>query len=420
MKEWFKDKKLLVLGGKPSGSTDIVEYAKSMGAYVIVADYLNQDVSPAKQLADEAWLVSTDDVDTLARLARENGVNRVFTGVHEFNISKALDLAERLELPFYVTRDQWEICSNKDRFKRLCMDFGIPVTQAYEDFDIRNFREFDNIEYPIIIKPVDSSGGRGIFICYNANELENNYEKSLSYSKSKKVIVEQYVTAEEVTLHYIAQDGEIILIMMADRRLQHLWRGLMPLPVAFEFPSKYLDLYLETMDHKVKKMFKSIGIRNGIFFIQSFCDGNQFTFYEMGLRINGNLPYKITKVIDGLNSMEMLVNYSMSGKMYDRPLKDLVNPHYDRRAAVLSVFTTSGEIKNISGVDDVKLMDGVIDVLMIHREGKRIMEEDIGTLKQRVMIIYVMVNTEKELQELKDRIHNTIKIYSTEGQNMVL
>lgn len=420
MKEWFEDKKLLVLGGKPSGSTDIVKYAKSMGAYVIVADYLNQDESPAKQLADESWLVSTGDVETLVRLARESSVDRVFTGVHEFNISKALDVAERLELPFYVTRDQWEICSNKHRFKKLCTDFGISVTQAYEDFDIRNFREFDNIQYPVIIKPVDSSGGRGIFICFDADELERNYEKSLVYSKSKRVIVERYVTAEEVTLHYIAQDGEIILTMMADRRLHHFWRNLMPLPLAFDFPSKYLDLYLDTIDHKVQKMFKSIGLRNGIFFIQSFYDGSTFTFYEMGLRINGNLPHIIMEEISGLNSMEMLVNYSMSGKMYDRPLKNLVNPRYDRRAAVVSVFVNPGEIKNITGVDDVKLMDGVLDVLMIHGEGSKILEEEMGTLKQRVMIIYVVVDTEKELNELSDKIRKTIRIYSTEGKNMIL
>lgn len=420
MKEWFEDKKLLLLGGKPSGSTDIVAYAKAMGAYVIVTDYLEQNESPAKRLADESWTISTDDVDTLVRLAIENGVDAVATGVHEFNISKTIELAQRLKLPFYATRDQWNLCANKDSFKRLCMDFDIPVTMAYSDFDINNYENYNDLVFPVIIKPVDSSGGKGIFICFNADELGKSIVKALKFSKSKNVLIERYVSAEEVTLYYTAQDGEIMLTMMADRCVKHYWKDLMPLPVSFDFPSKYLDLYMETMDHQVREMFKSIGIRNGAFFIQSFCDGSRFTFYEMGLRISGNLQYKIMSEINGLDVMEMLVNFSMSGKMFDRPLKKLIQPKYDRKASILNVFVLPGEIGKIIGLEEVKLMDGVLDVVQMHKEGTRILDTDIGTLKQSTLKIYIVADTDHELQQLKDQIRKTIKIDSMEGKNMLL
>ena len=420
MKEWFEDKKLLLLGGKPSGSTDIVAYAKAMGAYVIVTDYLEQNESPAKRLADESWTISTDDVDTLVRLAIENGVDAVATGVHEFNISKTIELAQRLKLPFYATRDQWNLCANKDSFKRLCMDFDIPVTMAYSDFDINNYENYNDLVFPVIIKPVDSSGGKGIFICFNADELGKSIVKALKFSKSKNVLIERYVSAEEVTLYYTAQDGEIMLTMMADRCVKHYWKDLMPLPVSFDFPSKYLDLYMETMDHQVREMFKSIGIRNGAFFIQSFCDDSRFTFYEMGLRISGNLQYKIMSEINGLDVMEMLVNFSMSGKMFDRPLKKLIQPKYDRKASILNVFVLPGEIGKIIGLEEVKLMDGVLDVVQMHKEGTRILDTDIGTLKQSTLKIYIVADTDHELQQLKDQIRKTIKIDSMEGKNMLL
>ncbi|MDP3387189.1 MAG: ATP-grasp domain-containing protein [Eubacteriales bacterium] len=420
MIERYANKKLLVLGGKPTGSTDIVKYAKSMGAYVIVTDYLDQDASPAKQLADESWLVSTDDVDTLARLARENGVDLVFTAVHEFNISKTIELAERLELPFYASRDQWENCANKDRFKKLCMDFDIPVTRAYDGFDINDLKASDHIEYPVIMKPVDSSGGRGVYICIDADELEKNYEKSLIFSKRQKVLVERYVSAEEVAIYYIVQDGEIILSMMADRCVKHFCKGVIPLPYIFKFPSKHLDLYQKTMDCKVKEMFKFIGIKNGTFFIQSFCDGNQFTFYEMGYRINGSLYYKIMAEIKGLNPLEMLVDHAMSGKMHERQLKGLINPKHDKKAAILNVIVNPGEVGKIVGLDEVSLLNGVFDLMVIHKEGTRILEEHIGTLKQIALRVYTIADTEKELQDLADKIRNTIRIWSTEGENMLL
>ena len=81
--------KLLVLGGKPVGSVDIVNYAKSIGCYVIVADYLDVKDSPAKQIADECWNVSTADLDTLAKKAKLARIDGVFTGAHDFNIDKA-------------------------------------------------------------------------------------------------------------------------------------------------------------------------------------------------------------------------------------------------------------------------------------------------------------------------------------------
>lgn len=420
MKKWFKDKKLLVLGGKPSGSIDIVTYAKEMGAYVIVTDYLEEEASSAKRLADESWTISTADVDQLAKLAVENGIDAVSTGVHEFNIAKTIDLAQRLGLPFYASRDQWDLCANKDQFKKLCMDFDITVTRAYDHFDINTFRLSNEIEFPVIIKPVDSSGGKGIFICFNANDLEKNYDKAMQFSNSKKVLVERYVCAEEVTLYYTAQDGDIILTMMADRCIKQFWKDLMPLPISFDFPSKYLNLYLETMDHRVNEMFKSIGIRNGSFFIQSFCDGHQFIFYEMGLRISGNLQYKIMSEINGLDAMEMLVNFSMSGKMFDRPLKNIISPKYDRKGSIVNIFVFPGEIGKIIGLEEVKLMDGVLDVVQMHKEGTRILDTDIGTLKQSTLKIYIVADTDHELQQLKDKIRETIKIDSMEGKNMLL
>lgn len=420
MKEHFNGRKLLVLGGKPAGTADIVNYARAMGAYVIVTDYLSEEASPAKRLADESWSVSTGDVDILVDLARINGVDAVVTGKNEFNISKTIELADKLKLPFYNSKYAWEICSNKDQFKKLCMDFGIPVTKAYEDFNIKKFRDSDKLVYPVIVKPVDSSGGRGIAICHNADELEKSYEKALIFSKTKQVLIEKYISAQEVAIYYTAQDGEIMLSMMADREVRHFRKGLMPLPVSFSFPSRYLDIYMSTMDQQVQLMFKSIGIRNGTFLIQSFCDGNSFTFYEMGLRIGGALQYKIMHKMNGLNPMEMIVNYSMSGKMYDCPLKDLINPKYVTKAAILNFSVGVGEIGEIIGLDEVKSLEGVFDVLIIDRESPIIQEEDLGTLKQIVLRIYIMADTDEQLQALSNKIHDMITIYATNEQNMRL
>ena len=99
--------KILILGGKPIGSMEMVNEVHRHGDYVIVADYLPKAESPAKQIADECWDISTADVDVLEKKCRDNHIDGILTAVHEFNINRMLDLCERLKLPCYCKRDTW-------------------------------------------------------------------------------------------------------------------------------------------------------------------------------------------------------------------------------------------------------------------------------------------------------------------------
>ena len=76
------------MGSKPIGSVELVERAKELGAYVIVADYLPIEQSPAKRIADECWDISTAEVDKLVDLCKIHHVDGVSAGVHEFNINR--------------------------------------------------------------------------------------------------------------------------------------------------------------------------------------------------------------------------------------------------------------------------------------------------------------------------------------------
>ena len=89
-------KRLLVLGGKPIGSCEIVRRAREMGIYTIVTDYLPKKQSAAKQLADECWDISTAEVDLLAQKIKAERIDGVYTGVHEFNIARMIETIRKL------------------------------------------------------------------------------------------------------------------------------------------------------------------------------------------------------------------------------------------------------------------------------------------------------------------------------------
>lgn len=100
--------------------------------------------------------------------------------------------------------------------------------------------------------------------------------------------------------------------------------------------------------------------------------------------------------------------------------QDLINPKYVTKAAILNFSVGVGEIGEIIGLDEVKSLEGVFDVLIIDRESPIIQEEDLGTLKQIVLRIYIMADTDEQLQALSNKIHDMITIYATNEQNMRL
>ena len=99
--------KLLVLGTS-LGSIEIVETAGEMGYYTIVTDNLNPDRSPAKKVADEYWMNSTNELDLLEKRCREEKVNAIFAGISEFNLDRVKNLTERLGLPCYIEEAAWK------------------------------------------------------------------------------------------------------------------------------------------------------------------------------------------------------------------------------------------------------------------------------------------------------------------------
>ena len=262
----FAGKKLLLLGTN-TGTCDMVNYAKSQGAYVIVTDNLPPEKSPAKLIADQAWPVSTADVDTLENLAIQNKVNGISTGASEFNAKNVLTLCERLLLPFYCTRSQWETCCNKQRFKQLCRDNGVPVAREYT-LDINKIENLRQIQYPVVVKPVDSSAGTGLRICRDENELLKAYTRAVFLSRTKQAIVEEFIEGDEFTAAYTLKDGQFSLTFTADRYTNPDIGVTIPLPQANIFPSKYTDRYLGELNDKVIKMFQSIGLSNGFIFVQ--------------------------------------------------------------------------------------------------------------------------------------------------------
>lgn len=416
----LEGKKLLVLGGKPIGSVDIVNYANSIGAYTIVADYLPPSSSPAKQIAKESWDISTDDIDSLERKSLESGVNAIITGCHDFNIDKAIILSERLKLPLFINRQQFERTTQKDYYTRVFESHGLPSIKKSVILPGQSI-DIDSIPLPAIVKPSDGSSGFGISISKDYEELKDNIATARQVAKNSTVIVEEYVSAPEITIFYLIQDGDIRLSAIADRKTTAIKEGVIPLPTLYIFPASIIGKYIELYDQKVKSSLLSMGLRNGIVFLQAFWRNDECLIYDIGFRITGTQEYNLLDVICGVNPLKLLVDYSLNGSMGPKNNLNRLDPYFDGRyAAIITLLMSPGSISNFTGIKDIESINGVVKFVLNHEIGETIPPTAEGTLVQVAARCFVIVSSEREIYEIEKKVYKVFKVEDNTGHNLLI
>ena len=413
-----KRKKLLVLGGT-SASLDVVQTAIDMGIYVIVTD--DQEGGSAKEYADKVETISTNNFADLTDLIQREEIDGVFCGPSEFNIKNAMKLCEMANLPFYATKEQWDICSVKDSFKKLCRENNVPCVPEYNIHAKSGFN-FNNIEYPVIVKPVDGCSSKGINVCYSNDETISAFNEALKYSESKKVITEKFIENSGIvtSVRYIANDGELYLSLTGDTYIVDPINRTALISAVTVFPSKYTSMYIQEINENVINMFKTIDVKNGVLFMQSLVDNDKLYFHEMGLRLSGGLTYKITDKANGVNDLRMMIRYALGGKIATSDEVSKINPYINNKQAVsLCIPLKVGKIRQIDGLERIARNIDLESFTQYYKEGDVITHDKIGTLLQHFGRFKFFADSNEDMIDKINYIQDNIKIIDTENNDMI-
>lgn len=416
MKE-FEGKKLLILGGIRL-ACDIVRRAQEMGAYVVVADY-NTD-SPAKMIADEAVLINALDVDAIVDYCRSAHIDGVTTGFVDILLQPCYEVCQRLGLPCYLTPKMIEVSTNKAAFKEACKQYGVPVPQTYLIGGSISEEVYANLQYPVFVKPLDSSGSRGAAVCHNREELGNQFAEAICFSKSHNAVVEDCLSGREFLMNFIAQDGEFRMISMFDRHVTGD-RGSAINYASLSFgPSKGVDFYLNEVNDNVVNMFKSLGFKDGILFLQGFFDGVGITFYEMGCRLGGSY-YDLEDKCIGIDPIKMLINYAFTGKMTDGIAAIPVSVGKYGNVAVCVNYLLKGKegtIKKIEGIDKIKQMTSFVYCEQRYDEGYHYDDGD-KIVDKPVLCVYLAVEDMQQLVSEVTYMNSIFDVYDENGSSLL-
>jgi len=411
--ENINGKRLLILGGDAL-SSDIVNAAKELGVHTTVIDWHPVEISPAKLLADQHYEISIKDEKAVDQLIKKQKIDGVITGFTDSYLEPYAEICRRNNLPCYATTEQFKITLDKDTFKKLCHESGVPTVQQYDIAEIIRNKKLPASK--VLIKPVDSSGSRGIILVSDFEDLESALEESLSFSSKKEVIVERYMEADDVSMCYTIQDGNISLSAICDRYI-HRTDKFGSVTSGLIYPSRYTPRYIDEVDDKIKRMFKELGLQNGVLFLQAFVDKDSFYFYEMGYRLSGGRHYIFTNEENGISAVKDLVRFALTGQMETSDIRLKDNALFKSYYCQVSVLCKSKKIAKIRGFEKISTMPGVLDVSTRFSEGDIVGKE--GTTMQIFARIHLKASDIKEMASLISKIESTLEVISEDNENII-
>ncbi len=408
----LQGKKLLLMGGG-AFAKDIQKYAKEQGIYLIAVGNI-PDV-PIKKIADEVYDIDTQDVDCITKLVVDRQIDGIFVGAAEENVLPAIKVSEQTGCLFYATQEQWDILSDKKQFKNLLNEFNLPVIPEYDETE-----NSGAIDYPVIVKPADGNGAKGITVCHKAEELQNAINYAKQFSVSDRVIIEKYLNGkDDVFIRYHFQNGKYSISSSFDKYSIFPEDNFTGMPIIYLHPTKHLQTYIDKYDTKIQSIFKKLNLQNGVITLQGFVDENEtFYFYEAGYRLGGSQTYLFTDMINHSNSLQYMINLALTGEMADYDISERDNPFFNEICCNQYVPLRSGTITVMDGIEELLETPGILNITKFNHVGDKI--EQTGDLRQVCLRMHIMGSNTEELNDLLRIIDDKLNILDENGNDMRL
>lgn len=415
MNKNYQGKKLLILGGVYLHKK-VVEAANEMGIYTIVTD--NIPDSPAKKIASKSYDINISDVDGIVDMCRTEKVDAVLSVCIDFCQVYYQEICEKLGLLCYGTYEQFQIFTNKELFKKVCMENGVDIIPTYSEEDILN--KDNNDIYPVLVKPAHNRGSRGQSVCNSREETAEAINLAKSLSDDGHAIIEKYMGGkEDFQVTYLVVDGKPVVVRTADRYLGPAEEKMDRVAIALSSPSSNTNLYMEKVHKNVCSMLDAVGIKNAPVFMQGFVDGDTIRFYDPGLRFPGGDYDRVFSDVMGINLMKLLVELAFSGKIENTAelLDDETVLLKNHTIFTLHSTIRAGEIARITPVEELLAIKGVSYVSFRHEVGETI--AFTGDVNQRIAEFNICGETPQDIRNTLNDVKNSFVVLDQDGKDMV-
>lgn len=294
-------KRFLVLG-IGNAQVDLLQYLRAMGGIEVHAVSYNTD-GRAFEMADKFELINIADRDQVLSYVIREKIDYIYSVGSDIAMPTASWVAEKANLPHYVNAQTAEICNNKHELRAALKGSSLNLAFTYTS----NVDELDWNTYPAMLKPVDSQGQRGVFKVTSRQELEMHFSKALSFSRSGKVIIEEFVDGPEYSINLFLHQGKILFSQFSDREVWNEFPG--GIIKSHKLPCSAVSAEEEIgVLTALSECLASIGLTDGPAYCQMKVGSNGSKVIEITPRLDGCHMWRAIDFFCGVNLLELTIN----------------------------------------------------------------------------------------------------------------
>lgn len=398
-------KKLLLLGGSRY-AIPVIEIAHKLGIYVITCDYLPDNI--AHKYSDEYCNISIIDKEATLEAARNLKIDGVMSFACDPGVVTAAYIAEKLGLPFQCSYESAVILQDKGLFRDFLTknNFNVPHAKRYTDIN-EPFSDIDFFTWPVIVKPVDSAGSKGVTRVDSVEELKKAIEVAIDNSHNGVFIIEDFLTFEgyHSSADPFSIDGELKFVTYSDQLFDSEAENPYT-PAKIIWPSTMKEEHQQTLTEETQRLIKLLNMKTGIYNIETCVgvDGKPYIM-EVSPRGGGCKIAEIQKYAFGVDLIENEIR-----KAVGLPVNDINQTECDGYWCEMVIHASPGQ-------------SGLFKSLIIHPEIKEKyvklvdMSAKEGTVvkpftgaNMSLGDMFLRFDSREELDEVMSKSHEWLKI----------
>lgn len=394
---------ILLLGGSRQ-QVPVIEKAKELGYRTVLIDYLLDN--PGQYIADKWYSESTTDINAVYRIAKEENAKGILAYASDPAALPASIVCERLGLPTNPVKSI-EILGVKHKFRKFLKDnnFVCPESFTFSP-DISKdevLSKLSSLKFPIVIKPTDSSGSKGVTFLKSIENLHEAIKHAEEYSRNKILIAEEYIQRGfpyVIGGDIFVEDGKIVLLgQMACMREN---KGQALIPIGKRLPSGISSSQEDSIRNELQRLIELLNIKSGEMNLEIILDENSDVhFLELGPRAGGNMiPIQLSDAY-GVNLIEANILSAMG--------KDVSLTVKKPNKCYFTYVLHSNKDGLFSHINYSKEIDRHIYRKVIYKnEGDKV--EFFDGAGKAIGIIFLQFDNEKEMLDMTENMSEHIKL----------
>ncbi|WP_292661651.1 ATP-grasp domain-containing protein [Nitratifractor sp.] len=385
-------KRILVAGGSHA-DIPVILSAKRAGYEVITSGNNPEDFG--HPYGDLYISADYSNPEAVLNVAEKFHIDAIVASANDFSALSCAYVAEKLSLPGHDRFETAEVLHHKDRFRALAQRIGLKVPKAIritkkETTKLRTL-PFD---YPVMVKPVDLSGGKGMTRVETPSQLANALQKAFSATRKDYIVIEEYIQGSNHGYSTFLVDGKIVFAFMDD---EHYF--LNPFLVSGASTSlKYSKTISQKINRQLETLAQELQLANGLLHVQFILQDEDPFLIEICRRTPGDLYVKLVEYATGFPMAEALIDFVSGNIPNDFSITDM---HWVTRHCVMA--KKNGKI---CGLSHGSFENKIIDKMVFFKQG----DEIRNYLTYKAEIDHILFENKKELKDFQEKLTSEIRI----------